>query len=269
MFEEILSGYSSDIKNLFEQLRILLLDSVGVPVEEKIWAKLPSFYYQDKFVRLIPFKNHINVEAKAIKDSMYELPDYKITPMGMLKIETKQAIPTEYLSKVFFDTLLRSPIPLTRQLQALAYSDWSTDAKDFVVRYNEAMEAIGYTCNNEIVDGICYGKYMMIYRKQKVKSDKVYARIYFRSNGIFLRLFLSGIDKHGEYIGKCPDYIKETFTGDYAKCNYCRGADCRFRKSYVIDGVRYEKCNGQTFEFFSPNARQVNEYIKLIQEFYR
>lgn len=35
-------------------------------IEEKMWAKIPSYYYGEKFVRIIPFKDHINVEAEGL-----------------------------------------------------------------------------------------------------------------------------------------------------------------------------------------------------------
>ena len=31
-----------------------------------MWAKLPTYYVGESFVRLIPFKDHINIEAKAV-----------------------------------------------------------------------------------------------------------------------------------------------------------------------------------------------------------
>lgn len=55
-------------------------------MKEKLWAKLPSYYIEDKFIRLIPFKDHINIEAKSILQYKKELKEFKITLKGMLQI---------------------------------------------------------------------------------------------------------------------------------------------------------------------------------------
>lgn len=57
------------------------------------------------FVRLIPFKDHLNIEAWAVALHREELSDYKITPKGMLQIYLKQDIPTETLKRIFAETL--------------------------------------------------------------------------------------------------------------------------------------------------------------------
>lgn len=43
----------------------MIFDSVSCELEEVLWAKLPSYYVGKSFVRLIPFKDHINIEAQA------------------------------------------------------------------------------------------------------------------------------------------------------------------------------------------------------------
>lgn len=268
-FESLLCHHSTDVIELFNKLSKIIKDSIKVELEEKIWAKMPSFYYEDRFVRLIPFKKHINIEAKAIKNNLKKLSNYIITPTGMLKIEVNQEIPVEVLTNIFQETLYRTqPISIKDQLNQDKYLEWIVDDKDFIVQFNEKMNELGYTCNNEIVDGICYGKYMMIYRKQSVKSDKVYARIYFRTNGIVLRLFLNNIDKHSNYINNSPSFIKEAFVGDYATCNHCHGDVCKFRKTYSINHIQYEKCNGLTFEFAQPTLERLKAYLELFLEFY-
>lgn len=109
MNEEIkiyLSKYPTEIIILFEKLRQTIIESVSVPVEEKMWAKLPTYYLKESFVRLIPFKDHINIEATGIVKHKDELTDFKITPKGMLQIFLKQDIPYEILKIVFSETLL-------------------------------------------------------------------------------------------------------------------------------------------------------------------
>ena len=100
-----LEKYPQEIVDMFTALRQLIYDSVSVDVEETMWAKLPSYYNGGKVVRLIPFKDHINVEAGAVIQHKDKLADYKITPKGMLQIYVKQNIPDDVLSQVFGETL--------------------------------------------------------------------------------------------------------------------------------------------------------------------
>lgn len=48
---------------MYNALRELILDSVSSEPQETMWAKLPSYYVGESFVRFIPFKDHINIEA--------------------------------------------------------------------------------------------------------------------------------------------------------------------------------------------------------------
>lgn len=108
MIEQIktyLEKYPQEIVDMFATLRQLIYDSVSVDVEETMWAKLPSYYNGDSVVRLIPFKDHINVEASAVIQHNDKLADYKITPKGMLQIYVKQNIPNDVLLQVFAETL--------------------------------------------------------------------------------------------------------------------------------------------------------------------
>ena len=101
-----LEKYPQEIADMFVALRKLILDSVSVDVEETMWAKLPSYYNGDKVVRLIPFKDHINVEANAIIQHKDELSDYKITPKGMLQVYVKQELPADVLKTIFAETFV-------------------------------------------------------------------------------------------------------------------------------------------------------------------
>lgn len=97
--------YPDEIIAMFTNLRKLIYDSVSADLEETMWAKLPSFNNGEKFVRLIPFKDHINIEATAIINHKDELSEYKITPKGMLQIYLKNTIPSEILKIIFVETL--------------------------------------------------------------------------------------------------------------------------------------------------------------------
>lgn len=110
MTEEIkvyIEKYSEEIQELYEKLRTLVLESVSEELTETMWAKLPSYYRGEKFVRLIPFKDHINIEACEILKYKEELKDYKLTPKGMLQIYLNQDIPDEILKKIFAETLIQ------------------------------------------------------------------------------------------------------------------------------------------------------------------
>ena len=56
-------------------------------------------------MRIIPFKDHVNIEAKAILEYQEMLSDYKVTPKGMLQIFLKQELPVDVLKKIFAKTL--------------------------------------------------------------------------------------------------------------------------------------------------------------------
>lgn len=105
--KEYIDKYSNDIKELYIKLRAIIYDSVTLEIEEKLWAKLPSYYVGNNFVRLIPFKDHINVEALSIIKHKEELSDYKITSKGMLQIYLNENIPSYILEQIFKETLFK------------------------------------------------------------------------------------------------------------------------------------------------------------------
>ncbi|MBQ9886440.1 MAG: DUF1801 domain-containing protein [Lachnospiraceae bacterium] len=98
--------YSDQINKLFVKLRTLIYDSVSQNIEEKLWVKLPSYYIGENFVRLIPFKDHINIEAEAVSRYKSELSSFKITPKGMLQIYLNQDVHDDIFVKIFRKTLL-------------------------------------------------------------------------------------------------------------------------------------------------------------------
>ena len=99
-----LEKYPQEIADMFTTLRQLILGSISDDLEETMWAKLPSYYNGDKVVRLIPFKDHINVEANAVIQHKDKLSDYKITPKGMLQVYVKQPLPADVLKTIFAET---------------------------------------------------------------------------------------------------------------------------------------------------------------------
>ncbi len=102
---EYVDKYPESIVDLFQSLRQMILESTPAEIQEVLWAKLPSYCVGESFVRLIPFKDHLNIEAWAVTLHREELSDYKITPKGMLQIYLKQDIPTQTLKRIFAETL--------------------------------------------------------------------------------------------------------------------------------------------------------------------
>ena len=102
---EHIEKYSNEIIDMFSALRKLILDNASSKPQEIMWAKIPSYYVGDSFVRLIPFKDHINIEAKAVSEYKDALAGYKITPKGMLQIFVKQEIPVDELKQIFASEL--------------------------------------------------------------------------------------------------------------------------------------------------------------------
>lgn len=61
-----IENYPTAIVDKFMALRQLIFDCSNSQVEETLWAKMPTYKVKESLVRLIPFKDHINVEAQGI-----------------------------------------------------------------------------------------------------------------------------------------------------------------------------------------------------------
>jgi hypothetical protein len=103
--KEHLTKYPREILDMYYDIRQLIFDSVCTEPTEALWAKLPSYYAGEAFVRIIPFKDHIKIEAKAIAEYREALAAYKLTPKGMLQIFLKQELPADVLKEIFAKTL--------------------------------------------------------------------------------------------------------------------------------------------------------------------
>ncbi len=99
-----LENFDEQTKQRFLMLYGLIYESTSRSIEEKLWAKLPSFYVDNNFIRLIPFKDHVNIEAKAVIFHKDELSGYKITPKGMLQVFHNQQVPSELLKIIFAES---------------------------------------------------------------------------------------------------------------------------------------------------------------------
>lgn len=102
---DYIAGYGDEVQALFMELRRLVCLSAPGEVSERLWARLPSYYCGERFVRLIPFKDHINVEASAIPACAEAFVGCKLTPKGMLQLYTNQGVPCEALREAFARTL--------------------------------------------------------------------------------------------------------------------------------------------------------------------
>ena len=100
--KEYIAKYPEEIIVLFDRLRQMIF--AACEPMETMWAKMPSYYVGEAFVRLIPFKDHINVEASAVTRHQEALTGYKITPKGMLQIYANQDLPREALEQIFAET---------------------------------------------------------------------------------------------------------------------------------------------------------------------
>ncbi len=103
---EYIEKYPDEIITMYNILQNIIMDSSSVKLQEIMWAKMPSYYVGEAFIRLIPFKDHINIEAKAVAEYKDSLSGYKVTPKGMLQIFVKQDIPADVLKHIFAKTLL-------------------------------------------------------------------------------------------------------------------------------------------------------------------
>lgn len=103
--KEILKKYSKSIIDLYLTLEKIVNESTDQAITETLWAKLPTYSVEDRFIRLIPFKDHINIEARAIVDNLNLITGYKITPKFMIQVYLNQKVDTILLKKIFQETL--------------------------------------------------------------------------------------------------------------------------------------------------------------------
>ena len=96
-----LEKFEEHTRQRFCMLYGLVYESTTGNIDEKLWAKLPSFYVGDNVVRIIPFGDHVNIQAKAVVLHKDELSEYKITPKGMLQIFHNEQVPSEILKVIF------------------------------------------------------------------------------------------------------------------------------------------------------------------------
>lgn len=145
--------------------------------------------------------------------------------------------------------------------------------KEFIIAFDRKMKELGYESNG-ILPYVCWGKFVTAYKKAGVKSGKCVARFYYRDDCVLFRMYFSRIEDHRGYIENAPAFIREMFTNEIGNCGHCKNnckdenGNCSHCKVYRINGVRYEKCDGQVFYTDHLDIDELDEYIGLIKEFY-
>lgn len=110
--------------------------------------------------------------------------------------------------------------------------------------------------------------------KPNVKAKTYIAKIFFGGITISLRLYFRNIDKHAKHIENASIHVKEPFINDEGRCGYCSvggcvkpDGSCSHRKTYIIDGITYEKCDGKVFYFHNFNIEVCLIIYRLLQIF--
>ena len=103
--EDYIASFDPLTVERFTALYQLALESTPRQVEEKLWARLPTIACGKNFIRLIPFKDHINIEAAGLAGHKDQLAGFRFTPKGMMQVYHDQEIPVEVLQAAFKATL--------------------------------------------------------------------------------------------------------------------------------------------------------------------
>lgn len=98
--KEYLEKYPEGVREIFLKIRQILFECAP-GAREETWARMPSYYIGERFVRLIAFKDHINVEVGSATVDKAAFAGYKITPKGMIQIFVGQDIPRDALRALF------------------------------------------------------------------------------------------------------------------------------------------------------------------------
>jgi len=162
------------------------------------------------------------------------------------------------------------PKNMEESLSEKRFDNMSGADKAFIVAFDKELEALGYDYGGYIGGGYGgdWGKYAISYGKTGTKSRPCPARIYIKDDGsIILRLYLTKVDKHMQYIENAPAYIKNAFFFEGGDCKSCNTA-CAPGKTYTIDGQLMQKCNHSTFYYYSPTADMLPHIIELLTKFY-
>ena len=144
------------------------------------------------------------------------------------------------------------------------FGNISEPDKAFIVVFNKAMNEMGYNFNI-----IGNKDYLVIdFGKTNAKSRPAYFAID-NDDNVILRLFMTKIDDHRQFIENAPAHIKNLFTGKQGRCTGCnfRDGKCKYNvtKTYTIDGSLIHKCE---FTLTNLTVENIPDYIDLLSKFY-
>jgi len=144
------------------------------------------------------------------------------------------------------------------------FGNISESDKVFIVAFNKAMNEMEYEYN--IIGNKDY--IIIAFEKTNPKSRPAYFHIDNNDN-IGLRLFMTKIDAHRQFIENAPTHIKNLFTSEQGRCTGCsfRDGKCKYNvtKTYTIDGHLVHKCE---FVITNLTVENIPDYIDLLSEFY-
>ena len=155
---------------------------------------------------------------------------------------------------------LSSPKSLDEILSERRFNTVSESDKAFITAFNDAMNKMGYDYGDGIGTAIKYCK-------TGTKTRTCPAHIEIGEIGINLRLFLTKIDDHRQYVENTPAHIKDGFVFTGGDCKSCHPI-CAPGKIYTIDGQLMQKCKHATFRFNKPTVEKLPDYMGLLEEFY-
>ena len=148
------------------------------------------------------------------------------------------------------------------------FNNISESDKSFIIAFNKAMNEMGYDFGDAISFGLDIGMTIK-YGKTGTKTRPCPAHIEIGRSGIALtlRLFLTKIDAHQQYIESAPAHIKNIFISTHGDCDSCNINFCS-PKTYTIDGRLIRKCKHSTFYINNPSVENLPDYMGLLAEFY-
>jgi hypothetical protein len=102
MITEYMDKFETSVRTRFDEIQAILVDCGAKTI--RLWAGVPSYYLGDRVIRVIVFRDHVNIESSQAIAFQPFLPEYKFTPKGMLQIFHNQTLPVEMLRQIAFKT---------------------------------------------------------------------------------------------------------------------------------------------------------------------
>lgn len=97
---QYLVEYPLESQNRYHQVKDLI-NSIEPDITPYMWGGVPTFQRGNHYVRIIVFKDHLNINT-SIGISVKELnPTYIITPKGMVQIFHHESLDIDWLKTLF------------------------------------------------------------------------------------------------------------------------------------------------------------------------